>query len=100
MGHLPDLWTAMATPDTSPCNAGESTAERTSDLCDELRIMSGEVALRAGENMSVVGACAVHSGVELLLREVSAEVVARWLEAAVGELRSSGRLGVPRAPAA
>ena len=88
----------MSSPDEPRCGEGESAETRRSDLCDELRILSGEVAHRAGEDMALVGACAIHSGVQLMLRKVSADVVATWLEEAIVELRSSGRLSVPRAP--
>jgi imidazolonepropionase-like amidohydrolase len=87
----------MSSDDEHPCGEGDSAETRRADLCDELRILSGEVAHRAGEDMALVGACAIHSGVQLMLRKVSEEVVATWLEAAAAELRSSGRLSVPRA---
>jgi hypothetical protein len=88
----------MSSPDKQKCGEGDSAETRRSDLCDELRILNGEVAHRAGEDMALVGACAIHSGVQLMLRKVSADVVAAWLEEAIGELRSSGQLSVPRAP--
>jgi len=83
----------------SPCD-DDSEQTRHSDLCDELRILNGEVAHRSGEDVALVGACAVHSGVQLMLRKVNADSVATWLEQAVAELRKSGRMSVPQAPAA
>jgi hypothetical protein len=85
-------------PCNQPCGEGDSTAVRHSDLCAELSILSGEVAHRAGEDIALVGACAVHAGLQMMLRELSSKAVIEWLDSTMSELRTTGGLSEVRSP--
>ncbi len=50
-----------------------------SEICDELRAASGRLIRERGIEESVVGACAVHTGIQMLLRAFDPKDVALWL---------------------
>ncbi len=65
-----------------------ANAESSVSFCDEFRRTGGELMLLAGGDASVVGACAVHTGIQFMLRSFAPQEVASWLEHEAQELRN------------
>ena len=71
-----------------------SSQELPASVCDEFRLCGGKLALEHGVDASVIGACAAHTGIQFMLRGLSPEQVAEWLEHEASELREF----IPRTP--
>ncbi len=56
-------------------------------FCDEFRRTGGELMQLAGGDACVVGACAVHAGIQFMVRSFAPNEVASWLEHEAQELR-------------
>lgn len=60
------------------------------EVCDQLRRTGGELIRQSGAEGPIVGACAVHTGIQLMLRDFDPEQVAAWLEEEALALRDFG----------
>lgn len=58
-----------------------------SELCNEFRFTAARIASKQPVEASVIAACAVHTGIQLALRDFPATQVADWLEHEAQELR-------------
>ncbi len=58
-----------------------------SEYCDAFRRTAGKLIREGGADESVVAACAVHTGIQFMLRAFAAEEVAAWLDEKAREIR-------------
>ena len=73
------------------------------EACDRLRKTGGELIRELGLDDALIGACAIHTGIQFLLRNYESDEVARWLEHEARELREFAKLKAakhsPKGPA-
>ena len=79
--------TSSGTNDISTVAEALGEGELPSSFCNEFRRTGGELTQLAGGDVSVVGACAVHTGIQFILRNFSPGQVATWLEEQAQDLR-------------
>jgi hypothetical protein len=77
--------------------AGHSGGTRTdkplpAEACNQFRRTGGELIRQSAMDESVVGACAVHVGIQFMLRDFDSEQVASWLEKEARTLRDFAHL--------
>ncbi len=57
------------------------------EFCNAFRRAGGKLQRESGVEESLIGACAVHTGIQFMLRQYGPEDVAAWLEREARELR-------------